>query len=254
MYARMVPVSYIWQAKLHDMTITELPFRATTAQACDWLAQHTASPWNLARLIEHALTPYVWLDYDAAHPELFGDANGGYAAPIFFEGDTARLAAGSADVLITMTKDAYKIVATLPPPGFRRELHELRFLKKELERLAAKLKRDAEPAPVKIESAKESQDGINQEQVLLAFAALVKIDLAQALAGAGGIFGDEGARVKASVKKGKHNTVWNPVTLALGLNDVYRVPIPRLKKAFQAHEFLDAWHTEWNQTLALLGK
>ena len=236
------------------MTITELPFRATTEEACDWLAQQTGTPWALARLIENGLTPYVWLDYDADYPELFGDANGGYAAPIFFEGDTQRLAAGSDDVLITITKDAYKIVTQLPPPGFRRELHELRFLKKELERLASKLKREAEPVPVKVEVAKESQAGINKEQVLMAFAGMVKIDLEQALDGAGGIFGDEGARVKGSAKKAKNKAVWNPVTLALGLNEVYRVPISRLKRAFDAHDFLYEWAAEWNHTLALLGK
>jgi hypothetical protein len=238
------------------MAITDLPFRATTEQACDWLAQQTGTPWALARLIENGLTPYVWLDYDAAYPELFGDANGGYAAPIFFEGDTQRLAAGSEDVLITITKDAYKIVAQLPAPGFRRELHELRFLKKELERLASKLKREAEVAlePVKIEVARESRDGINKEQVLMAFASLVKIDLEQALAGGIGIFGDDGARVKGSAKKAKNKAVWNPVTLALGLNEVYRVPISHLKRAFNAHEFLDAWAADWNQSLALLGK
>ncbi len=236
------------------MTMTDLPFRATTAQACDWLALQTASPWTLARLIENGLTPYVWLDYDAAYPELFGDANGGYAAPVFFEGDTQRLAAGSDDVLITMTKDAYKIVATLPPPGFRRSLDELRFQKKDLERLAAQLKRDAEPKPVKIETAQESRDGINTEQVLAAFTALVRIDLAKALADGGGIFGDEGARVKGSTRKSKKHALWNPVTLALGLNDMYRVPIARLSKTFKAHEFLDGWDAEWTHTLALLGK
>ena len=236
------------------MTTTDLPFRATTAQACDWLEQQTASPWTLARLIENGLTPYVWLDYDAAYPELFGDANGGYAAPIFFEGDTQRLAAGSEDVLITMTKDAYKIVATLAPPGFRRSLDELRFLKKEVERLAGQLKRDAEPKPVKIETAQESRKGISAEQVQAAFGKLVRIDLAHALAGGGGIFGDEGARVKGSAKKSKKNALWNPVTLALGLNDVYRVPLSHLGKAFKAHEFLDDWDAEWTTTLALLGK
>jgi hypothetical protein len=236
------------------MTNIELPFRATTEQACDWLAQQTGTPWALARLIENGLTPYVWLDYDPEYPELFGDANGGYAAPIFFEGDTQRLAAGSEDVLITITKDAYKIVARLKPPGFRRALHELRFLKKDLERLASKLKRDAEPQPVRIESPKESQAGINKEQVLMAFGRLVRIDLEQALAGGGGIFGDEGARVKGSARKAKNKAVWNPVTLALGLNDVYRVPMSHLKKAFKAHDFLDAWDNEWNHTLTLLGK
>lgn len=234
------------------MTIIELPFRATTAQACDWLAQQTGTRWGLARLIENGLTPYVWLDYDANYPELFGDANGGYPAPIFFEGDTRRLAAGSEDVLITITKDAYKIVAQLKPPGFRRPLHELRFLKKDLERLAGSLKREAESA--KIAAATESRSGINQEQVLTAFASLVKIDLEHALGSGGGIFGDEGARVKGSAKKSKNKAVWNPVTLALGLNDVYRVPISHLKRAFNAHDFLHPWAAEWNQTLALLGK
>lgn len=236
------------------MTIIELPFRATTEEACHWLAQQTGTPWTLARMIENGLTPYVWLDYDAGYPELFGDANGGYPAPIFFEDDTRRLAAGSEDVLITITKDAYKIVTRLNPPGFRRALHELRFLKKELERLVAKLRREAEPQPVQVAAAKESRLGISKEQVMMAFASLVKIDLEQALASGGGIFGDEGARVKGSARKAKSKAVWNPVTLALGLNDVYRVPIARLKRSFDAHEFLDAWSAEWHHTLALLGK
>ncbi len=233
------------------MTI-ELPFRATTAQACDWLAQQTGAPWTLAGLIGHGLTPYVWLDYDANFPELFGDANGGYPAPIFFEDDTARLAAGSDDVLITITKDAYKIVVKLKPPGFRRQLHELRFLKKEVEKLAGKLKHDAEPP--KPELARESQLGIGKDQVLIAFGALVRIDLEQALASGGGIFGDDGARVKGSARKSRNKALWNPVTLALGLNEVHRVPIAHLRRAFKAHEFLDEWDAQWTQSLALLGK
>ncbi|HWW99882.1 hypothetical protein [Collimonas sp.] len=238
------------------MTNIELPFRATTEQACQWLAQQTGEPWTLARLIENGLIPYVWLDYDADYPELFGDANGGYAAPIFFEGDTRRLAASSEDVLITITKDVYKIVAQLKPPGFRRALHELRFLKKDLERMPGKLKREAEAKaqPIKIEAAMESQTGINKEQVLMAFASLVKFDLAQALSDGGGIFGDEGARIKGSAKKAKNKAVWNPVTLALGLNDVYRVPISQLKRAFHTHDFLYGWAAEWNHSLELLGK
>ncbi len=236
------------------MTITELPFRATTAQACDWLAEQTGTPWALPRLLENGLTAWVWLDYDAAYPALFGDANGGYAAPIFFEGDTARLAAGSDDVLITITKDAYKIVTRLPEPGFRRELHELRFLKKEVEKLASRLKREAEAPPPVAEAATETKAGIDKYQVLEAFARLVKIDLAQALDDAGGIFGDEGARVKGSARKSKKQALWNPVTLALGLNDVYRVPMPQLKRAFSAHDFLYAWVGDWNNTLTLLGK
>jgi hypothetical protein len=232
----------------------KLPFRATLEESCAWMAAQTGTPWTLARLIEHGLTPYVWLDYDAAYPVLFGDANGGYAAPIFYEGDIARLVAGSDDVLITITKDAYKIVARLPAPGFRRELHELRFLGKELERLVGKLKHAATAPPPPVKTAQESKAGINGAQVMTAFAGMLRIDLQQALNDAGGVFGDEGARVKASAKKGKANTVWNPITLALGLNDVYRVPIGQLKRAFAAHEFLHEWKYEWDQTLALLGK
>jgi hypothetical protein len=234
------------------MTITILPYRATLEQACGWLAQQTGSEWHLARLIGHGVTPYVWLDYDAAYPDLFGDANGGYAAPIFFEGDTARLAAGSDDVLITITKDAYKIVTTLPAPGFRRQLHELRFLKKELEKLVKTLERAAQPQP-QAKPAAESTSGIYKEQAIAAFGALVKLDLDAALAGGGGIFGDDGARIKASTKKAKSKIVWNPVVLALGLHDVYRVPLRGLKRAFDANAFLDPWHDEWERSLALLG-
>lgn len=236
------------------MTNNVLPFRATSEQACCWLELQTGTEWTLARLLEHGLIPYVWLDYDAAFPDLFGDANGGYAAPIFFEGDTARLAAGSDDVLITMTKDAHQIVTRLPAPGFRRDLHALRFLKKDLERLAGRLKHEAEPSPAKVVSATESRSGINRDQVMAAFAGMLRIDLAQALTGAGGLFGDEGARVKGSASRTSRKAMWNPVTLALGLNDVYKVPLPQLKRAFQSHDFLQPWSTEWQETLFLLRK
>ncbi|MFL6674628.1 MAG: hypothetical protein ACJ8LG_15210 [Massilia sp.] len=237
------------------MSTTDLPFRATTAEACAWLAQQTASPWTLARLLEHELTPYVWLDYDAAYPELFGDASGGYAAPIFFERDIARLAAGSEDVLITITKDAYKIVARLPESGFRRRLDELRFQKKDLERLAGKLKHEAQALPLaKAAAASESQSGIGKAEAMAAFAGIVRLDMDKALDQAIGIFGDDGARVKASARKSKRNAVWNPVTLALGLHDVYRVPLGPLKRAFKAHDFLHAWEGDWEQSLRLLGK
>ncbi|MES2900379.1 MAG: hypothetical protein V4723_11675 [Pseudomonadota bacterium] len=236
------------------MTDLELPFRASSAEACAWLAAQTGSDWTLARLIDNEMTPYVWLDYDPAFPDLFGDANGGYAAPIFFEGDTRRLAAGSDDVLITITKDAYKIVVTLPAPGFRRELHELRFLKSDLQRLLKRLQRAATPLPVKDTGARETNEGISRDEVLAAFAGMVRINLEQALAEAGGIFGDDGARVKGSARKGKNKALWNPVTLALGLNEVYRVPVSSLKRAFKANDFLYAWEGHWNQSLALLGK
>ncbi|MYN04078.1 hypothetical protein GTP41_18460 [Pseudoduganella sp. DS3] len=238
------------------MSEIELPFRATTNEACAWLAQQTGSPWTLARLLENGLTPVVWLDYDAAYPELFGDANGGYAAPIFFQDDIARLAAGSEDVLITFTKDAYKLPARLPAPGFRRSLDELRFPKKDLERLAGKLKHEARQAQQQTQNpgASESQFGISKAEVLTAFSSFVRLDLGRELDAAVGIFGDDGARVKASARKSKRNAVWNPVTLALGLHDVYRVPLGPLKRAFKSHDFLYAWESDWEESLRLLGK
>jgi hypothetical protein len=238
------------------MSTTDLPFRATTSEACAWLVRQTGAPWTLARLLEHGVTPYVWLDYDAAHPELFGDANGGYAAPVFFEGDVARLAAGSEDVLITLTKDAYKIPVHLPEPGFRRPLEALRFQKKDLERLAGKLKheREAPPSKAPAKAAAESQFGIGKAEVLEAFGRIVRMDLDKALDDAIGIFGDDGARVKASARKSKRNAVWNPVTLALGLHDVYRAPLGPLKRAFKTHDFLLDWDGDWEQSLRLLGK
>ena len=248
-----MPIIRTWHME-EKMRIIELPFRATTIQACDWLTQQTDTPWTLARMIENGLIPYVWLDFDADYPALFGEANGGYAAPIFFEGDTRRLAAGSEDVLITITKDVYRIVTHLPAPGFRRELQALRFLKKDLERLVGKLKREAEPKPVTITVPMESQDGITRDQVLVAFSSLVKINLEQALASGIGIFGDDGARVRSGTPKAKNKIIWNPVTLALGLNDVYRVPLPHLKRVFNSHDFLDPWIPDWHHTMALLGK
>lgn len=229
---------------------TALPFRATTEQACAWLAAHSAGPWDLARLLEH-LTPYVWLDYDATLAALFGDANGGYAAPIFYHEDIARLAAGSDDVLITRTKDAYKIVALLPQGGLRRPLAALLFQQRDIERLPAELARAAlppEPAP----AAKESQAGINRQQVMAAFAPLVKIDLDKALSEALGVFGDDGARVKGSARKSPKLALWNPVTLALGLNDLYRVPLSRLSAVFRSQPCLDDWRARWELTLELL--
>ena len=240
------------------MSISELPFRATVPEACAWLAGQTGSAWTLARLLGHGLTPYVWLDYDAAMPDLFGDANGGYAAPIFFDGDIARLAAGSEDVLITLTKDAYQIVARPPAPGLRRPLDQLRFQRKDLERLAGRLKHGGHEAAAQPvagpAAASESRTGIGKAQVLQAFGHIARLDLDRALDDAIGIFGDDGARVKASARKSKRNAVWNPVTLALGLHDVHRVPLGALKRAFQTHDFLRDWQGDWEQSLRLLGK
>jgi hypothetical protein len=236
------------------MNNPDLAYRATLAEACTWLHEQTGKTWSLASLIEYGVTPYIWLDYNDQFPELFGDATGGYAAPIFFQDDTQRLAAGSADVLITMTKDADKIAIQLPSPGIRAPLADLRFLRKDLSRLLEQIKKDALPAKEQKPTIVESNKGITKEQALLAFASLVKINLETALMSGEAIFGDDGARIKSSTKGAKNKWLWNPVTLALGLNDNYRVPMSRLKRVFLEHEFLMPWLAQWDDTLALLGE
>jgi hypothetical protein len=236
------------------MNNPDLAYRATLAEACTWLQEQTGKAWSLANLIEHGATPYVWLDYNDQFPELFGDATGGFAAPIFFQDDTQRLAAGSSDVLITMTKDSDKIAIQLPSPGIRAPLDDLRFLRKDLSRLLEQIKKDAQPAKEQQSTLSESNKGITKEQAILAFAGLVKINFEVALMSGEAIFGDEGARIKSSTKAAKNKWQWNPVTLALGLNDNYRVPMSRLKRVFMEHDFLMPWAAQWHDTLALLGE
>jgi hypothetical protein len=236
------------------MNNPDLAYRATLAEACTWLQEQTGKAWSLANLIEHGATPYVWLDYNDQFPELFGDATGGFAAPIFFQDDTQRLAAGSSDVLITMTKDADKIAIQLPSPGIRAPLDDLRFLRKDLSRLLEQIKKDAQPAKEQKSTLSESNKGITKEQAILAFAGLVKINFEVALMSGEAIFGDEGARIKSSTKAAKNKWLWNPVTLALGLNDNYRVPMSHLKRVFMEHDFLMPWAAQWHDTLALLGE
>lgn len=235
------------------MSPTELPQRASTEQTCQWLAAQTGMPWTLARLIEHGLTPYVWLEHTPELAELFADGIGAYAAPVVTAEDTARLAAGSEDVLIRFTRDSDRLAIALRPPGIRRPLDALIFLRREVMQLAEAVLKP--PAPEAVAApAMESKKGIGRDQILDAFGGLVKLDLDKALAGAIGIFGDDGARVRKNSRAGKNTHLWNPVTLALGLHDVHRVPMPRLKKAFATEPALREWREAWLESLALLGE
>jgi len=236
------------------MTPTTLPDRVTTEDTCLWLAAQTNSPWTLARLLEHGLTPYVWLDYTDELSALFADGITGYAAPVVFIDDTQRLAAGADDVLIRFTRDSDRIAIQLKAPGIRRPLADLRFFRRDIAQLAHDV---LHPKPVEVAAppaAKESLKGISKEEVLIVFGGMVKLNLEQALAGAVGIFGDDGARVRKNSRGGKNSYLWNPVTLAFGLNDVHRVPMSRLKKAFATQDILWEWQAAWLESLALLGE
>ncbi len=234
------------------MTLTSLPDRATTQETCLWLAAQTNSPWTLARLLEQGLTPYVWLDYVDELAELFAEGITGYAAPVVFIDDIQRLAAGSDDVLIRSTRDSERIAIQLKAPGIRRPLADLRFFRRDIAQLAQEL---LNPTPVEIAPPpKASLKGLTAEEVLHAFGGIARMDLAKALAGAAGIFGDDGARVRKNSRAGKNSYLWNPVTLAFGLNDAHRVPMPHLKKAFATQPVLKEWQDAWQESLSLLGE
>lgn len=228
------------------------PNNATTEQTCAWLSLQTGTPWTLARLLEHGLTPHVWLDYAEQYAGLFAEGITRYPAPIFFIEDTQRLAAGSADVLMRMTRDSDRIVFKLPPPGITMPLDALRFFQTDIARMLDDLvnpKEEVVPA-----APREILKGISKDDVLEVFGGMAKIDLDKALAGAVGIFGDDGARVRKNSRAGKNTHLWNPVTLAFGLHDVHRVPMSRLKKAFATQPLLRPWQPAWLESLALLGE
>jgi hypothetical protein len=120
---------------------SDLPFRATTAQACAWLARQTGDAWSLARLVAHGLRPSVWLDY-ADHATVHnGDGGAGFAMPIALHGDTSQLSASGTEIMVTITQGSHQIVTTL------------RFLKRDVERLACKLSRVDAPTRTKPPSA-----------------------------------------------------------------------------------------------------
>ncbi len=234
------------------MTAGTLPNNATTDETCSWLSEQTGTPWNLARLLEAGLTPHVWLDYSEEHAGLFAEGITRYPAPIFFVEDTQRLIAGSDDVLIRMTRDSDRISFKLKPPGITMPLDALRFFQRDVAALLEDILNPKEevvaPAP------KEILKGITKDEVLRVFGGMVKLDLEKSLLSGIGIFGDDGARVRKNSRAGKNTHLWNPVTLALGLNDVYRVPMSHLKKAFATQPDLRPWKDAWLESLALLGE
>ncbi|WLI88803.1 hypothetical protein Q4S45_19160 [Massilia sp. R2A-15] len=234
------------------MTSAKLPQRATTAETCQWLGEQTGTQWNLARLLEHGLTPYVWVDYSDEYADLFAEGITGYSAPVVYIEDTKRLAAGSDDVLIRFTRDSDRIAIKLKEPGMRMPLDAVRFFQRDIEQLAGALLNP--PAPETPPAPKESLKGISKEQVLIVFGGMAKVDLEKALAGGISIFGDDCARVRKNSRGGKNTHLWNPVTLALGLNDVYRVPMRSLKKAFATQPQLIEWRAAWLESLRLLGE
>lgn len=116
-----------------------LPKNATTEQACAWLSAKTGEDWVLSRLLECGLMPWFWMDYTPEAPsEIFGRRHEGYQAPVLFFGDTHRLEFVGTDALVTMTRThdgkIFKAEPGIPVPA-----SELRFMREDVEALAAKV-------------------------------------------------------------------------------------------------------------------
>jgi len=235
-------------------TLSSLPYRATADEACQWLQTQTGTPWTLARLLEEGGLPYVWIEHSDEWAELFHDGVTRYAAPVVFIGDKQHLAAGGSDVWLRFTRDSGNLAIALKEPGLRASLDGLHFQERDLLKLVKEL---LNPTPVALETPlapQESLKGLERHEILQAFAGIGKINLEQGMLAGQGVFGDDGARVRKNSRGGKNNYLWNPVTLAFGLHDVHRVPMPHLKKAFATQPLLRPWKAAWLESLALLGE
>ena len=239
------------------MSTLTLPYRATPAEACAWLAEQTGTPWTLARLLEEGGLPFVWIDYSEVWAGLFLDGVTRYAAPVVFIEDKQYLAAGGSDVWLRLTRDSSGLPRKLNEPGMRVPKDGLHFQERDLLKLVRELlnPRPAEPqAPPVMES--QLMKGLERSEIVQAFAGVGggKLNLEQGMLKGEGVFGDDGARVRKNSRGGKNNYLWNPVTLAFGLHDVHRVPMPHLKKAFATQPLLRPWKAAWLESLELLGE
>lgn len=133
------------------MTKPYLPNRATIQESYLWLEAETGEHWTLPRLFEYHMRPYFWLDFSPGYPAIFGDKTEGYLAPMVFMGDCDRLSADrSALVTMTRTHDGTLIKAH-DPPAWRVSIDDLRFLRKDIVRLAENFSRAATSGAPKVE-------------------------------------------------------------------------------------------------------
>ena len=235
-------------------TLSSLPYRATAGEACSWLQTQTGTPWTLARLLEEGGLPYVWIAHSDEWAELFHDGVTRYAAPVVFIDDKRHLATGGSDVWLRFTRDSGNLAIALKEPGLRASLDGLHFQERDLLKLVKELLHPTPVEPEKPLAPQESLKGLERNEILQAFAGIVKVNLEQGMLAGLGVFGDDGARVRKNSRGGKNNYLWNPVTLAFGLHDVHRVPMPHLKKAFATQPQLRPWKAAWLESLALLGE
>lgn len=112
-----------------------LPKDATIEEACEWLQAKTGQTWILPRLLECGLKPYFWLDYKPGWPAICGDRIEGYQTHMMFQGDICRLGSDRSDALVNWFA-AHNGSLIRTQPGLRVPLHELKFKREEVERVA----------------------------------------------------------------------------------------------------------------------
>ena len=198
------------------MTASYLPPKATIEQSCQWLARNTGELWTLPRLLEHFLTPWLWLDYQEGHPELFGNRVEGFLAPVSFAGDLQRLSVDCHDVVLTMTctPDGRRFSLC---PGVEYPVDDLRFLREDIQRLAGKFSATAAaPSGAPEKAATEvTPTGIPKEEILAVdwplFGQFNQESLSAALSDVPEWL--KPART-ARGSPGKASALWNPAKLA----------------------------------------
>ena len=124
------------------MTAGYLPKNATCTESCDWLKVQTGDNWTLARLLEHGLMPWFWLDYKPGYPAIFGDHIEGYLAPMVFAGDMHRLEADGSHAFVNLTR-AHDGAVMKIEPSITVPIKELKFKREELQALSSALKKHA---------------------------------------------------------------------------------------------------------------
>lgn len=87
--------------------------------------------------------------------------------------------------------------------------------------------------------------GIDKQQVVTAFDKLLDIDVPRALSMGRGIFSEKASRVQRGSKGGRHSGLWDPVYIAIAMNETYGVPRFKLNKVFVEYEFLSPWRDAW---------
>lgn len=154
------------------MTAGYLPKNATCTESCDWLKVQTGDNWTLARLLEHGLMPWFWLDYKPGYPAIFGDHIEGYLAPMVFAGDMHRLEADGSHAFVNLTRAQDGAVMKIEP-SITVPIKELKFKREDLEELSSALKK---PAPTVADVATASSSPANDGKATTHWKMLIQIE------------------------------------------------------------------------------